>query len=124
MVQLNHYALGAMESYVVKCDRGRANRDASTFDMGYWVERNFSDVTDISIHGLPSSHLRAELSADSLLGPLHAAAVAWRQARFRALMTQEPWRALFGRLLMTHPTRVLTAAEARRIWGQIGATSP
>lgn len=120
MVQLNHYALGAMESYVVKCDRGRANRDASTFDMGYWVERNFSDVADRSILALPTSHARDSLLADSLLGPLHRAAVLWRQARFRALMTQEPWRALFGRLLMTPPTRVLTAAESRQIWADTG----
>jgi Glycosyl transferase family 2 len=124
LAQLNHYALGAMESYVVKCDRGRANRDASTFDMGYWVERNFSDVQDRTIISLPSSHLRADLLADTLLGPLHHAAVAWRQARFRSLMTQEPWRALFGRLLMTPPTRVLTAAESRLIWADTGPNAP
>ncbi|MDZ4135822.1 MAG: glycosyltransferase family 2 protein, partial [Paracoccaceae bacterium] len=29
LVQLNHYALGTMESYLLKCDRGRANREAS-----------------------------------------------------------------------------------------------
>jgi Glycosyl transferase family 2 len=124
LAQLNHYALGAMESYVVKCDRGRANRDASTFDMGYWVERNFSDASDRTILALPSSHLRADLLADTLLGPLHHAAVAWRQARFRSLMTQEPWRALFGRLLMTPPTRVLTAAESRLIWADSGLNAP
>ncbi|MGL5010105.1 MAG: glycosyltransferase family 2 protein [Paracoccaceae bacterium] len=116
LAQLNHYALGAMESYVVKCDRGRANRDSSTFDMGYWVERNFCDVTDISIADLPSHHLRRELLADTVLGSLHAAAVQWRHQRFTALMAQEPWRALFGRLLMTQPTRALSAAESRLIW--------
>ena len=117
LAQLNHYALGAMESYVVKCDRGRANRDASTFDMGYWVERNFSTGQDASILALPSATLRTALHADPVLGPLHSAAVAWRQARFRHLMTMEPWRALFGRLMMTPPTRILTAAESRLIWG-------
>ncbi len=115
LVQLNHYALGAMESYVVKCDRGRANREASTFDMGYWVERNFSDVADPSVLSLDSAGLRAALHADPVLRPLHAAAVAWRHRRFAALMVQEPWRALFGRLLMTPPTRVLSVQEARLI---------
>jgi hypothetical protein len=122
LAQMNHYALGAMESYVVKCDRGRANRDASAFDMGYWVERNFSAVQDQTIRSLPSTGLRAELHADTLLGPLHSAAVTWRQDRFRHLMTMEPWRALFGRLLMTPPTRVLTEAESRLVWGQIDKT--
>jgi hypothetical protein len=31
-------------------------------------------------------------------------------------MRTEAWRALFGRLLMTPPTRHLTAEEARLIW--------
>jgi hypothetical protein len=117
LAQLNHYALGAMESYVVKCDRGRANRDSSTFDMGYWVERNFCAVEDKSILALPSAGLRAELMADETLAGLHRAAVLWRKKRFAALMAQEPWRALFGRLMMAQPTRVLTAAESRLIWG-------
>jgi Glycosyl transferase family 2 len=116
LVQLNHYALGAMESYVVKCDRGRANRDSSAFDMGYWIERNFCAVEDQSIFGIDSAPLRAGLMADTALAALHAQAVQWRQNRFTALMAQEPWRALFGRLMMAQPTRVLTAAEARLIW--------
>lgn len=116
LVQLNHYALGAMESYVVKCDRGRANRDSSAFDMGYWIERNFCAVTDNTISALPSGNLRAALMADGALADLHRAAVDWRKNRFVALMAQEPWRALFGRLLMAQPTRVLTAAQSRLIW--------
>jgi hypothetical protein len=112
LVQLNHYALGAMESYVVKCDRGRANRAAAGLDMGYWVERNLCEVEDRSILALDSSTLRAELLADPVLGPLHAAAVQWRKDRFAVLMQEEPWRALFGRLLMTPPSRALTAQMA------------
>lgn len=115
LVQLNHYALGAMESYLVKCDRGRANREASAFDMGYWIERNLCDVTDTSVQSLDSSAQRAALHADPLLSALHVQAVAWRHARFAALMAQEPWRALFGRLLMARPSRSLSSAEAALI---------
>lgn len=115
LVQMNHYALGAMESYLVKCDRGRANREASAFDMGYFVERNLCEVEDRSIQALDSSTLRAGLMADPVLGALHAQAVAWRRARFAALMAEEPWRALFGRLLMVGPSRALGAAEALMI---------
>ena len=118
LVQLNHYALGAMESYLVKCDRGRANRDAATFDMSYWVERNFCAVEDASILALagPAGGLRSDLLADPVLGPLHRHGVAWRQARFSALMEDEPWRALFGRLLMTPPARALSAQQAWLVW--------
>ena len=115
LVQLNHYALGAMESYIVKCDRGRANREASAFDMSYWCDRNFCAVEDRSILALNSCDLRAELLADPVLGPLHHAAVAWRKARLATLMQDEPWRALFGRLMMTPPARLLSAQDATLI---------
>jgi hypothetical protein len=115
LVQLNHYPLGAMESYLVKCDRGRANRDTDAFDLGYWIERNLSEVEDKTIQALDSSDLRADLLADAVLGPLHQAAVAWRKARFAALMKQEEWRWLFGRLLMAAPSRSLEPELAAKI---------
>ena len=107
LVQLNHYALGSMESYLVKADRGRANRDADRFDLGYWVERNLNEVTDTSILALNSADLRAGLLADPVLGPLHRAAVDWRRARFSDLMQTEDWRSLMGRLLMAPPSQSL-----------------
>lgn len=116
LAQLNHYALGSMEGYLVKAARGRANRDASAFDLGYWVERNLNHAEDRSILSLPSGDLRAGLLADPVLGPLHHAGQAWRKARFLALMQDEAWRALFGRLLMATPSRALTAAQARLVW--------
>ncbi len=114
LVQLNHYALGAMESYLLKCDRGRANREAAPFDMGYWIDRNFCDVEDRSALALQpeAARLRAAMMADAEVARLHAAGVAWRQARITALLREEPWRALMGRLMMTAPSRVLSAAEA------------
>lgn len=115
LVQLNHYALGSMQNYLVKADRGRANREASGFDMSYWVERNFSEVEDRSILGLDSQALRAELHADKVLADLHHKALAWRQTRFASLMQEEPWRALFGRLLMTPASRTLTAPQAAQL---------
>ena len=111
MVQLNHYALRAMESYLVKCDRGRANREASAFDMGYWVECNLCAVEDRSIQTLNSSALRQDSHNDPVLGPLHKAGVAWRKARFASLMADDQWRATFGRLLICGPSRTLSLAE-------------
>lgn len=117
LVQLNHYALGAMDSYILKCDRGRANREASAFDMSYWVERNFETDEDRSIAALSarSAPLREALRADPVLGELHAAAFNWRKARFEALMLEEPYRALFGRMLLTPPSRPLAPQLAQRI---------
>ncbi len=116
LVQLNHYPLGAVQSFLLKRDRGRAVHADAGLDAGYWVERNFGAEEDRSILNLDSRGLRAELLADPVLGPLHRAAVAWRHARFRALMAEDGWRSLYGQLLMTGPTRVLTQAEAESIW--------
>ena len=112
LVQLNHYPLGSMQSYLLKADRGRANRQADGFDLGYWVERNLCEVEDRSILDLDTSELRAELLADPVLGPLHKAAIQWRQARFAELMQDEAWRSLFGRLLMAPPSRSLSPQAA------------
>jgi len=117
LAQLNHYALGAMESYLVKCERGRANREASTFDMSYWTERNFCTQDDRTIarHAPATAAIRAELMADAELARLHAEGVAWRRARIDALLLEEDFRELFGRLLLTPPARALPPALAMRM---------
>ena len=115
LVQLNHYPLGAMESYVLKADRGRAVHSDHTLGTDYWVERNFNSDTDTSIAALagPSRALRSDLRADARLAALHLASVAWRKQRFLEVMTQEPMRALFARLLMTPPSRPVNQSSAR-----------
>lgn len=116
LAQLNHYALGSMAGYLVKADRGRANRAASAFDLGYWAERNLCHVEDRSILSLDSTSLRQSLLSDPVLGPLHRAGQLWRRRRFGELMRQEPFRDLFARLMLSPPSRALTADQARLIW--------
>ena len=113
LAQLNHYPLGAMESYVLKADRGRVNRD-SLLGLDYWVERNFTSDEDTSIQALSGTMLeiRQDLLNDPTLGSLHQKAVVWRHARFARLMQLEPFRALYGRLLMTAPSRLVSVRDA------------
>jgi hypothetical protein len=112
LVQLNHYALGSAEDFLLKCDRGNSFHNGEPLGMDYWVDRNFCDVEERSILALDTAALVAELAEDAVLASLHGAALDWRRARLAALLTQEPWRALLGRVLMTPPSRVLSAAEA------------
>ncbi len=115
LAQLNHYPLGAMESYVLKVDRGRAVHSDDLLGLDYWVERNFNTDTDTTISALAparAAHL-ADLKQDDTLAALHGAAVAWRKARFEALMPQEPYRSLFGRLMLTRPSQPLPTGAAR-----------
>jgi Glycosyl transferase family 2 len=125
LVQLNHYPLGAVQSFVLKRDRGRANRSNSAQDAGYWVERNFVAAEDRSILALDSQPERQGLHNDPVLGPLHRAAVAWRHARFQILMREDAWRSLYGQILMAGPTRMLDRREAESIWKPyIGSPQP
>lgn len=119
LAQLNHYALGAMESYVLKADRGRAVHADQALGMDYWVERNWCVVPDHSIQGLTGvAERRAEFAADPELAQFHRTAVAWRKARFEALMEREPCRALFARLLMTPPSQPVPLQAARFLAAQ------
>ncbi len=117
LAQVNHYALGAMESYIVKRDRGRAVHGAERLGLDYWTERNWCQVEDTTIRAsdpLTRPH-RARLMADPELARLHGEAVAWRRARFAALMAEEPNRALYGRLLLAPPARVISPEDAQTL---------
>ncbi|MEP5630557.1 MAG: glycosyltransferase family 2 protein [Tateyamaria sp.] len=115
IAQINHYPLGAMESYVLKADRGRAVHSDDLLGVDYWVERNFCSDQDTTIRRYDTARDTewAKLRNDATLNGLHQKAVAWRKDRFDALMEQEPFRALFGRLLMTPPTRPVSPKAAR-----------
>lgn len=115
LVQLNHYPLGAMESYLLKADRGRAVHSDHSLGMDYWVERNWCTDEDLSIQSM-APEMNAELQAlhaDPTLAQLHAEAVAWRKKRITQLLTHEPYRALMGRLMMTPPSRPVPPQAAR-----------
>ncbi len=125
LVQLNHFPLGALESFVLKRDRGRAVHADGGLDAGYWVERNFDAEEDRTILALDSRSEREELRRDPKLSAMHDAAVDWRHSRFRALMADDAWRSLYGQILMAGPTRVLTREEAESIWRpHIGKPGP
>lgn len=117
LVQLNHYALGSMESYVLKADRGRAVHSDHILGVDYWVERNFNTDTDESIHDIAvqRSEILNEIKANPDVADLHTQAVDWRKSRFHALLKDEPFRALFARLLMTPPSRLVGLKDARSL---------
>ncbi|MFK7877821.1 MAG: glycosyltransferase family 2 protein [Paracoccaceae bacterium] len=115
LVQLNHYPLGAMESFILKADRGRAVHSDDILGLDYWIERNWNTDQDTSISrydGQKSIHLKS-LMDDPDLARLHHKAVDWRHARFHALMLQDGFRALFGRLLMTPESRPVSRDAAQ-----------
>ncbi len=118
LVQLNHYALGAMESFIVKRGRGQPTHRDHLLGLDYWTERNWCDVEDSSIRAsdaLRDAHL-TRLHSDPELARLHEGAVAWRKARFAELMEEEANRALFGRLMIAPPARVIATENAKHLY--------
>jgi hypothetical protein len=116
LVQLNHYPLGAMESFILKV----ADWDKPTVrGMDYWVEHNFNTVTDETIRDTApqSETLRAQMLEDAKLARLHDKAVAIRKARFMTLMEQEEYRDLFARLLITPGSRPVSLEGAKSLSG-------
>jgi hypothetical protein len=118
LAQVNHYALGSVHDFLLKRDRGRANRDEGASDLAYWVDRNLCAEPDLTVAALAPARdaILVDLRGDATLAALEAQARDWRRARLRALLAEERWRALYGRLLMTPPSRILTVQEARHLW--------
>ena len=117
LVQLNHYPLGAMQSYILKRDRGRAVHARDLLGMNYWIDRNFDTEFDDSIirKFSQAKAIVDELKSDLVLSRLHREACEWRRSRFDALMKDEETRDLYFRLMQTPPTKALSEAETARM---------
>ncbi|MEM7547838.1 MAG: glycosyltransferase family 2 protein [Pseudomonadota bacterium] len=115
-VQLNHYGLRSAESFLVKVDRGLPNSKITDLDLGYWAERNFNQVEDISIHRVaPRMQAKLnELMEDATLRDLHQAACDWHRSRINALLQEAAPLKLFLRLLSTQ-TAVLPPRMAAQL---------
>jgi Glycosyl transferase family 2 len=122
--QLNHYALGAMQSFVLKRDRGRAVHQEDVLGLSYWALRNFNQVEDRSILRLDPEVEQnlADLKQDAKLAKLHAEGCRWRHRRFSQLMLREDMRTLYGQLQMTPPSRTLSKPRAEEMmqWARAG----
>ena len=115
LAQINHYALGSIENFLVKVDRGRSNVQGGWDGLAYWADRNFNDVEDLAIqrHSAAVSAEMARLMADAQLRALVEAGIAWRRARIAELLGQlEPFH-LWARVRQLGDSRVLPMAQQR-----------
>lgn len=97
---LNHYALRSLDSYLVKNDRGDVNRENRDFDDTYWRERNDDAWEDLSIRRYLPDLEKAlnELKSDKVIKNLHDETVALHEAKRDALLAQESYREMQGKL--------------------------
>ena len=64
LLQLNHYALRSVDSFLIKKDRGRANHMSHTIGVKYWKTHNRGGVADTSVsrYDAASQEWRARLA--------------------------------------------------------------
>lgn len=91
LVQLNHYSLRSAAAYMIKRDRGLPNHTARELGLGYWTERNFNTVEDLSIAPMGDATAEAlrRLRADAVLARLEEEARAWHAARLEEMLQDE-----------------------------------
>lgn len=83
VVEMNHYSLRSVESFLVKVARGLANRKTKAIDLSYWVERNFNAVENRAIlfWQEPLAREIAALRALEGVEALHQTACNWHRKR-------------------------------------------
>lgn len=109
LAQINHYALGSAESFLVKADRGKPNRSEDPIGLDYWLDRNFNDIEDTRILRHADAVQRAvdDMLTDAPLAELYQQGVDRRKKRIAELLKElEPFY-LFTRLLQSGSTKVL-----------------
>ncbi|MBW6507465.1 MAG: glycosyltransferase family 2 protein [Rhodobacteraceae bacterium] len=99
-VQLNHYAVRSVESFLVKRDRGRVNHVDRDQGLHYWFRMNHNAVEERSIQRMIPA-LRAEferLLADPEIAAAHAHSVACHRAKIAELRAQAQPEAFYTEL--------------------------
>jgi len=86
-VQLNHYAIRSIDSFLVKCDRGHVLHTNKQIDLHYYESMNHNSVRDISIlrRKEATRAALAKLMADRQLFDLHTRSVQHHMAKANRL---------------------------------------
>jgi hypothetical protein len=105
---INHYSVKSAKAFCSKMKRGLPNRSEKKLDLGYWVDRNFNQVEDVSIRR-NSENTAAQMNVwleDRMLGDLHRAGVAWHQECAEAVLQDMEGVRLFTRIVSLSRTEL------------------
>lgn len=118
LAQINHYALGSAENFLVKRQRGKPNHTTDQIDLAYWADRNFNTVEDLSISRVKplSNPILQQFHADKELSNLHNAAVQWRHTEIRKLLEESETFYLYARVIQIGSTKVLPQKQQQHLF--------
>lgn len=111
LVQLNHYALRSMENFLVKTERGDANRavdDEVKYWRQYWNQYDDNLVQDTTIQTWVADvqDAIADMLKDEKLAQLHAASVQWHRDKIAALRKVEPQQTILKQIKQLHARKL------------------
>lgn len=102
LVEINHYSLRSVQSFLVKSARGLPNHRDRAIDLAYWAERNFNTEENHSIARMApaTAAAKAALMAIPGVADLHGRSVERHQQKIEALLRQPGPFALYAQILM------------------------
>lgn len=115
LVQLNHYAVRSVESFLIKRDRGRVNHMDHDQGLAYWqmMSHNHAPENSVQRHLARTRTAFEALLRDAELARLHTQAVTWHRTRIAALKKNADFARLFDAIvdeIATRPAPVDLAA--------------
>jgi len=97
---INHYSVKSAKAFLAKTRRGLPNRSDKGLDLGYWVDRNFNQVEDVTIQrslAVTKEKMQIWLK-DPVLENLHGAGVLWHQNCAEQVLDDMEGVRLFSRI--------------------------
>jgi hypothetical protein len=101
VAQINHYAVGSVDSFLVKRDRGRVNHFRQTMELDYWNKmcRGGEEDRTILRHLAATKAEMARILKNEKIAELHHAGHAWRRQRIAALRSDPEFEAMRDTIL-------------------------
>lgn len=103
LVELNHYSVKSVQSFIVKTIRGLPNRSNKNIDLAYWVERNFNTEKNESIFLMRKFTQKYQdilLKLPNLLN-IHQQSIIWHRNKFMKIIINEEMHNLYSQLLLS-----------------------
>lgn len=87
LVELSHYAVKSLESYLLRGIRGNVNNKQGKYDANYFAifDRNEVEMPHSAAHAPEVKALMQEMLADPELNALYAKAISWHETRIAEL---------------------------------------
>ena len=103
-VQLNHYPVRSMETYLTKAIKGDITVKRGFHDIEYWTKRNANTEMDDTIQPLLKQTKIAlgELLSDPILSDLHQKTVAYHKAKIKELRSDKKTAELLKAMKKAH----------------------